>query len=47
MGGSAREWSVELPEALAAGGDYDVELILTNIGTESVTLAFDVVVLAG
>jgi hypothetical protein len=43
VGGSAREWSTNIEDGLEPGSPIEVRLVMTNFGSESVTIGYLVV----
>ncbi len=43
MGGSAREWSTNIEDGLAPGSPIEMRLVMTNFGSEIVTIGYLVV----
>ena len=44
MGGSAREWSTNIEDGLEPGSPIEMRLVMTNFGSEIVTIGYLVVV---
>lgn len=43
MGGSAREWSTNIKDGLEPGSPIEMRLVMTNFGSEIVTIGYLVV----
>ena len=43
MGGSAREWSTNIEDGLEPGSPIEMRLVMTNFGSEIVTIRYLVV----
>ncbi len=43
MGGSAREWSTIIEDGLEPGSPIEMRLVMTNFGSEIVTIGYLVV----
>ncbi len=47
MGGSAREWSTNIEDDLVPGSPIEMRLVMTNFGSEIVTIGYLVVLRTG
>ncbi|GEM_PF-3295849 len=47
MGGSAREWSTDIEDGLKPGSPIEMRLVMTNFGSEIVTIGYVVVLRTG